>query len=240
MPTLLKLSLDNPCSENWDAMSTVTTGRFCQSCQKTVTDFSQFTDSELMDFFKKRNYQPLCGRIQQHRINKIYVELPSTLFKSRVPFWKKFLAICLVVFGSSLFIPESSYSQAVMTVQVVNPKKVKSKKSKKKIKYFKRINSQIANHSFVIDGDSTSYILGFMPMTKVLNPVSYDIKEIIDLATREKNNSDTVSAMSMIAKQDDDNKEENNQTENDPSPMIATPAFQLKRPGKTKPPFKKK
>ena len=131
MPTLLKLSLDNPCSENWDAMNTVATGRFCQSCQKTVTDFSQYTDSELMDFFKKRNYQPLCGRIQQHRINKIYIELPNTLFKSRVPFWKKFLAICLVVFGSSLFTPENSYSQAVMTVQVVNGKKVKSQKSKK-------------------------------------------------------------------------------------------------------------
>lgn len=240
MPTLLKLSLNNPCSENWDAMSTVTTGRFCQSCQKTVTDFSQFTDSELMDFFKKRNYQSLCGRIQQHRVNKVYVEIPSSVFKSHIPFWKKFLAICLVAFGSMLFTPENSYSQAVMTVQVVNPKKVKSQKSKKKPKYFKRTKGKFINHSFVIDGDPSSYVMGFLPVRKMLYPVSYDIKEILDLAEREKNNSDTVSAMSIVAKEENDNKGENNQTENNSSPMITTPAFRFSRPGKTKPAFKKK
>lgn len=240
MPTLLKLSLDNPCSENWDAMNAVATGRFCQSCQKTVTDFSQFSDSELMDFFKKRNYQPLCGRIQKHRVNKIYAEIPSTLFKSRAPFWKKFLAICLVVFGSTLFTPERSYSQAVMTVQVVNPKKVKSKKSKKKIKYYKLPNQKTSQHFIEIYGDPTTLIMGYIPTPKQLYPTSYDINVLLELATREKNNADTISTTLMIAQQRDDNRDEDKKTETDPSPMIATPAFRLRRPGKTKPAFKKK
>lgn len=47
MPSKFKIQISNPCHEEWEGMQTNLNGKFCDSCQKTVTDFTRFTDAAL-------------------------------------------------------------------------------------------------------------------------------------------------------------------------------------------------
>ncbi len=59
----IQLSIPEPCHENWEAMTPEAQGRFCQSCAKTVVDFTQMTDTEVFNFFKDKAGQQVCGRL---------------------------------------------------------------------------------------------------------------------------------------------------------------------------------
>jgi hypothetical protein len=47
----IAISIPKPCSEKWTEMEVAEEGRFCQSCEKTVIDFTKFSDKELLAFF---------------------------------------------------------------------------------------------------------------------------------------------------------------------------------------------
>ena len=47
-----KIEIPKPCHENWHEMLANERGAFCQNCQKTVIDFSQMTDNQLVTFVK--------------------------------------------------------------------------------------------------------------------------------------------------------------------------------------------
>ena len=72
----LKLSIQKPCSQAWGDMKQMYIGRHCDSCQKTVVDFSKYTDKELVDFFKNATHG-LCGRFDSRQINK-NIPIPVT------------------------------------------------------------------------------------------------------------------------------------------------------------------
>ncbi|RYD93106.1 MAG: hypothetical protein EOP50_11645, partial [Sphingobacteriales bacterium] len=71
----LTLKIDEPCSESWDAMQEAGGGRYCAQCEKTVVDFTGFTDAQLLDFFNKHTGS-ICGRIRQNnlRIEPVFVQ----------------------------------------------------------------------------------------------------------------------------------------------------------------------
>lgn len=66
----LKITVANPCSENWTAMEEKEGGRFCSNCQKVVVDFSMLTDKELFAYFGLATSIP-CGRFHNNQLNKI-------------------------------------------------------------------------------------------------------------------------------------------------------------------------
>jgi len=61
----IQIQIPTPCREDWDAMETVEKGRFCSSCQKTVVDFSRFSNSELLHYFNENQGQKVCGRLRE-------------------------------------------------------------------------------------------------------------------------------------------------------------------------------
>ena len=63
MAQKIQLSIDEPCHENWDVMTEAEKGRFCNSCQKQVIDFSMMSDREIAQFFKKPSTGSVCGRL---------------------------------------------------------------------------------------------------------------------------------------------------------------------------------
>lgn len=95
-PNQAKIVLTNPCSENWNSMQVDALGRFCQSCQKSVIDFSSKSDDEIKTFLKDRKGEKLCGRFYVHQVERIRIEIDPNLLISAIPFWQKFLAIVLV------------------------------------------------------------------------------------------------------------------------------------------------
>lgn len=119
-----RIILTNPCSENWNSMQMDEVGRFCQSCQKSVIDFTSKSDSEIKEFLKDKQGEKLCGRFYIHQVERIRIEIDSNLLISDIPFWQKFLAIVLVCFGPDLmgydfvFAQTETDSVTVQTEQV--------------------------------------------------------------------------------------------------------------------------
>ena len=53
------LTIPNPCHQDWDKMTPNTKGRFCQSCSKTVIDFTKPGSLEGIE-----NFENICGRME--------------------------------------------------------------------------------------------------------------------------------------------------------------------------------
>ncbi len=64
----VKIDVPKPCSEDWEKMTANERGRHCSNCNKTVIDFSLFTDKELAAFLKHTPHG--CGRFDPHQLNR--------------------------------------------------------------------------------------------------------------------------------------------------------------------------
>ena len=70
MAAPFKILINNPCNEKWLSMQADQSGRFCSSCRKSVTDFTQFSDSDLKLWFTN-NQNTGCGRFNPEQINRL-------------------------------------------------------------------------------------------------------------------------------------------------------------------------
>lgn len=68
MRTTLEISIPKPCHENWDHMFPKDKGRHCLVCEKTVHDFTNQTDEQIIKIFQKEN--GLCGRFKSTQLNR--------------------------------------------------------------------------------------------------------------------------------------------------------------------------
>lgn len=66
----MRIQIQEPCSESWDQMVPGEGGRFCGSCQKTVRDFSNMTDAELIRFFQQPGNGNTCARIRTEQLDR--------------------------------------------------------------------------------------------------------------------------------------------------------------------------
>jgi hypothetical protein len=89
----LNLTIPEPCTQNWDDMTPNSKGKHCNSCQKTVVDFSNYTDKELVEFFKKTQVE-VCGRISSYQCNRPMpiIEKSNNAFFQRALFGGALLA----------------------------------------------------------------------------------------------------------------------------------------------------
>ncbi|MCF6402276.1 carboxypeptidase-like regulatory domain-containing protein [Chitinophaga filiformis] len=91
------ISIPTPCHESWDAMTPADKGRFCQSCQKTVTDFSGMSNQQIISYLKSRRGK-VCGRFHADQLNK---ELSMPANSKKQPF----ASIAAMVAALSIAIP---------------------------------------------------------------------------------------------------------------------------------------
>lgn len=64
MSTFYKISIPKPCHENWNAMIPKETGRFCDSCSKTVIDFTTMNNETIQEFLHLNKDKKICGHIK--------------------------------------------------------------------------------------------------------------------------------------------------------------------------------
>jgi hypothetical protein len=64
----IKLSINNPCSEDWNKMTKNSEGRFCALCQKNVVDFTSMSDEEIKNYFLNYKGVSLCGRLKKEQL----------------------------------------------------------------------------------------------------------------------------------------------------------------------------
>lgn len=99
----LNLSIPKPCHENWDKMLPDEKGKFCQSCTKTVFDFTKSSTDEIASIFEKNKAEKICGRFRTEQLENIKIEIPEAILYRPMPFRKAFLLALFVVMGTTLF-----------------------------------------------------------------------------------------------------------------------------------------
>jgi len=67
----LQLSIPEPCHENWDHMTPTQQGRFCNACAKEVVDFSEMSDTEVLNYFNKNITGKVCGRAYPDQLDRV-------------------------------------------------------------------------------------------------------------------------------------------------------------------------
>ncbi len=106
----MKISINEPCHENWEAMTPNQQGAFCGSCQKNVVDFSKKTIEDIKSFFSKPQGK-VCGRFEETQLQ----ELSFDDFFSRFKYWnfsKKFAVIFFLAFGFWIFSGNAAMAQS--------------------------------------------------------------------------------------------------------------------------------
>jgi len=137
----MKISINEPCHENWEAMTPNQKGAFCGSCQKDVVDFSKMSIQGIKNFFSKPQGGKVCGRFEEKQLQ----ELTFDDFFAKFTYWnfsKKFAVIFFMAFGFWIFSNSGAMAQSHHLkgeVAIEQPKQVK-----KPIDETKKIKGKIA------------------------------------------------------------------------------------------------
>lgn len=198
MAKKLQLQIPEPCHENWNKMTPVDKGRFCDSCQKAVIDFTGMSDRQLVAFFKKSSTGSVCGRFYNDQLDR-NLAVPG----KRMPWLKYFFQIAI----PALLISSKAKAQGETrvigdTVLCQSPKVMGKFASVNKIKEVKdtskiwgrviEINgTPIPNASIMIKGTiqgvaadangefKLQVLPGWEKMTLVITSVGFEQNEIV-------------------------------------------------------------
>jgi hypothetical protein len=65
----IALSVPTHCSQSWERMTENEKGRFCDSCNKSVIDFTNYSDQQLAVFFEKKSGK-VCGKMRKDQLDR--------------------------------------------------------------------------------------------------------------------------------------------------------------------------
>lgn len=84
----MKIIIEKPCHENWEEMTPQEKGRFCSVCSKTVRDFTNNSDDEILEVLSKPSSKNICGNFYESQLNRNiqYSFINSLLSKFAVGF----------------------------------------------------------------------------------------------------------------------------------------------------------
>lgn len=98
-----KITIPEPCHENWAEFTPTEKGAFCGSCQIDVIDFSNKSPIEIKSILKENAGKHLCGRFKKTQLVELNDDFFAWQNQSAKSLQSKFLYACLVVFGMTLF-----------------------------------------------------------------------------------------------------------------------------------------
>lgn len=98
-----QLQIADPCHEDWEKMLPDEKGKFCLSCQKAVYDFTHKTREEIIEFFRQRKFESVCGRVKTNVLNQPAMVQQETFNRRRIYRLAWFAYALFLVFGSTLF-----------------------------------------------------------------------------------------------------------------------------------------
>jgi CarboxypepD_reg-like domain/Secretion system C-terminal sorting domain len=119
MSKKFQLQIPEPCHEDWNKMTSVAKGRFCDSCQKAVVDFTGMSDMQLVAFFKKPSTGSVCGRFYNDQLERDF-EIP----KKRLPWIRYFLQIIVPAFLFTLKAKSQGEPRLMGDTVLVDSKKI--------------------------------------------------------------------------------------------------------------------
>lgn len=143
----MKITIPNPCSEDWQTMTVTEKGRFCAVCQKCVIDFTTMTDAEIIRHLNREKGET-CGRFTLEQLNRPLT--PPNRFK--IPFSKWVLAS---TFSLSFMSPKEGFAAQTLKPLVNFSKKISSQAVDNK-----RITDSLIAFGTVVDSSTHEPIVG--------------------------------------------------------------------------------
>ncbi|WP_335972588.1 energy transducer TonB [Gaetbulibacter jejuensis] len=124
MKPYYSISIPKPCHENWSKMTPNEKGRFCQSCSKTVVDFTNMTTDDIQDFIHNNKHQRICGHIKQSQLDTINLKVSQSVFDQTLSFHKIFLLALLLAMGTTIFscADEKGNTKKIESIELVDTK----------------------------------------------------------------------------------------------------------------------
>lgn len=98
----MKLEIKEPCHEDWNKMKIGMISRHCDSCNKSVMDFTKMNRAEIITYILSNPNDQVCGRMTRDQFDFHHEDIPvliETLSKTRNP--NPFLIIALVCLSLS-------------------------------------------------------------------------------------------------------------------------------------------
>tara|TARA_R110002033_G_scaffold131564_2_gene171684 strand:- start:13880 stop:14818 length:939 start_codon:yes stop_codon:yes gene_type:complete len=116
------ISIPKPCHEDWSQMSPNEKGRFCQSCSKTVVDFTTMQKEKIEDYLALNSENKICGRFRVTQLEQIQIKIPQQLIEEQTSFHKLFLLTLLIAMGTTLFncSDQNGNTKKIETVEVID------------------------------------------------------------------------------------------------------------------------
>ncbi|MBQ0735022.1 energy transducer TonB [Aquimarina celericrescens] len=125
MKKFYKISIPKPCHEDWNKMTPKEKGRFCNSCAKTVIDFTKMSSSQVQDFIHANQNTKMCGHFKRSQLDTIHLSIPIEVIKTKHSLKKSFLLALLIAMGTTL-ISCTNYDgkkQKIKTVEITENSK---------------------------------------------------------------------------------------------------------------------
>ncbi len=121
----LIITIPEPCHENWNNMHPDEKGRFCNSCQKSVYDFSNKTNDEILYVLNEKKAEKVCGRFRVAQVNKpICYTINLQKLPKHISFTKAFTIAILIAFGTMLVSCTDESGKKVDSIELANADKV--------------------------------------------------------------------------------------------------------------------
>jgi hypothetical protein len=92
MMRIKKLSIPEPCHQSWQQMAAVNGGRHCESCCKTVVDFTLMNNDEIINYLSAS--KNVCGRFDAHQLTAVNLYLQAP--KAQKKIWRYVKAVALI------------------------------------------------------------------------------------------------------------------------------------------------
>jgi hypothetical protein len=101
MTTKHKITIPEPCHEDWNKMTPNDNGRFCGSCSKNIVDFTNMLPDEIQVYFQQ--HSNVCGRFKNSQLDSLIIQIPNRVLHSQTHYHKMFLLALFIAMGTTLF-----------------------------------------------------------------------------------------------------------------------------------------
>ena len=114
-----KITIPEPCHQDWNKMTPDETGRFCNSCAKSVVDFTKMLPDEIHVYFQQ--HSNVCGRFKNSQLDSLTIQIPNRILHSQTHYHKMFLLALFIAMGTTLFscADKNGNKQKIEKVEVV-------------------------------------------------------------------------------------------------------------------------
>jgi len=114
------IRIPDPCHEDWNKMTPDDKGKFCNSCCKSVVDFTNKSDQEIIDILQSAGEGKVCGHFKKSQVDRpLVLKLNLRALPKNMNATRMFAIALLMVFGSVLVSCYDHKNEKISNIEVV-------------------------------------------------------------------------------------------------------------------------